>query len=274
MDSTTTAERIKDRVRKLMAYANDGAASAGEIENAMAHAAKLIDQHNLDVAELGTAETADVKMGRHFGRTGSSKIYLWEGHLATAVEGLYGSVKVYASTTPVVSRVDGVVQLNKDGSRKFARTFAFYGPDDDATDAAALYEEWNRSIVTMALMRWGAAYKGEGGSYCEGFVQAIQDKVYAATRHRIETPAAKPAPLLPSDDTNSPTTALTIAAKNDITKAAAAAWLKEECGVDLTTGVRRSGATGSQSSRAEGYSHGQTANFAKRTSIKTRLLAN
>jgi hypothetical protein len=45
------------RIRKLMSYANDPAASPGEIENAMGHARRLMDQFHLDEAEVAAAQS-------------------------------------------------------------------------------------------------------------------------------------------------------------------------------------------------------------------------
>lgn len=57
-------EAVKSRVRKLMALANDGQASDGEISNAMRMAAALIDQHRLDAAALGFGRRAARRRGR------------------------------------------------------------------------------------------------------------------------------------------------------------------------------------------------------------------
>lgn len=51
------------RIRKLMSYAADPAASAGEIENAIGHARRLMDQFHLDEAAVTAADESASAIG-------------------------------------------------------------------------------------------------------------------------------------------------------------------------------------------------------------------
>ncbi len=51
-DMTTDNEKVLDKVRKLLALANNEAASEGERDNAMRMAHKLLTMHQLEMADV------------------------------------------------------------------------------------------------------------------------------------------------------------------------------------------------------------------------------
>lgn len=147
-------ETIKNRVRKLMAVAGDGVATDAEIDTAMRLAAKLLDAHHLDMADVGTVQDdQDLTMGRVAATTTASWLSTWESTLAWAIAELFGCVKHYLSaqeTCPI--RVNGVAQVDRKGQVKLGRRIYFYGPALEAKEAAELFEEWARSIASMGVI--------------------------------------------------------------------------------------------------------------------------
>src|SRR5262249_29487141 len=130
-------DRVKERIRKLMAYANDGAATEGEIENAMAHAAKLIDKYHIDRAELnvdGSASHESIEMGQAFSLTNGPRLSTWEGVLAIAICELFGCVKSYATDEVAPKRINGIVIADGNGNAKLGKRIYFYGPLEESQE--------------------------------------------------------------------------------------------------------------------------------------------
>lgn len=269
-------QQIKDRVRKLMAYANDGAASEGEIENAMRHAAKLIDAHHLDADEL----TADAKpaegpmqMGQAFGTCNYEVGMTWEGTLAMAITELFGCVKSYRTHETSAIRIDGIAQTDRNGKVRLGKKMAFYGPLQESQEAAELFTVWAQSIATMGVHRWGGCYKGDGAMYCLGFVESLYKKAVEVNcaRQRIE---ARPPLLLagPSGNTAPAEKSITLFQRFDLIKNEARNWLEKTQGIKLS---KRSGGSGyrsgTHSAYSEGRAHGAAASFGR--SEKRKMLS-
>lgn len=273
-------ERIKDQIRKLMAVANDGAASDGEITNYMNAAAKLIDKHHLKAEDFEKKDEApdadESKMELHLGKTGSPKFHRWNTILANAVEQLFGCVKHYLDGDSEPMRIDGVVQFYTGkyaGQRKEIKRFAFYGPAQEAAEAAELYTMWDRAIATMAVMRWGGAYRGSGEKYAEGFAAALLVKAMQINKAR-QLVEAKPLALLTHEvaagkDTalaiaESKTTSITLSERYEKLQERAAEWLENDQGIKLGKGAARQGAqSGDNTAFREGHEHGSKAEFTR-----------
>lgn len=265
---STDMDSIKARIKKLMAYANDGAASDGEIENALAHAARLIDAHHLDSAEFAAAEKRDEhEMGRSWGKTESPKFHRWEITLSSAIEQLFGCVKVYLDGAKEPYRVNGIAQFYTGkyaGQRKMCSKVCFYGPVIEAQEAAELYQEWCASVAAMGVIRWGGAYKSHGAAYCEGFTSALYEKA-AALNHARQLTQAKPLAQLPGVTT----TAITLADRYTALQERASDWLKDTVKLKLGTGSGHSGTGhGGSDARREGRAHGNAAAFGRKAKHK------
>lgn len=256
-------QKIIDRIKKLMAYANDGAASAGEIENALGHAAKLIDAHHLHDVNFSVEEKSrEEKMGRAWGKTQSSKFHRWETTLAAAVEELFGCIKHYLDGKQEPLIIDGAAQFYTGkfaGQRKMVSRIVFYGPDYEAQEAAELFTEWTKCIATMGIMRWGGAYRGDGEAYCQGFVNALYEKASQLNTNRRLT-AAKPLNMLP----NQASTAITLSERYTALQEKATEYLEKDLKIKLGSGSSRSGTrTGSSEAYGEGRAHGKAADFGR-----------
>lgn len=278
------SDRAKETVRKLLAVANDSAASEAEIENAMKHAARLIDQHQIDRAELeaktdGTAQ-AEQPMGRHAAQTTATNFSTWEKTLAQAVAKIFGNVACYSDNAKPVQRMpNGIAATDRNGTAKRVSQFQYYGPTEDAQEAAALFQEWSIAIATMAVRRWGGAYRGDGAAYAEGFTSALYRKAKELDDARRQiTVAAKAVPaaiggtVAPVYGALAVAGSTSLAARNEKTRTDARQWLKTSLGINLGTSYGSGGSrSGSSEARAEGRAHGQAASFGRRSAGRLAL---
>jgi hypothetical protein len=180
-------EKVKDTIRKLLNLAANEGAAEGEIANAMKFAAKLMQQHQLREEDLqGT--TVDALIDDLDKKECSSKDVIvtgrrqsiWEGSVALFVCKLVGGVKCYWSGMAVVRDANGIVQTTRRGDLRERSQIRFYGITEDVLLAADLYYECLMVISSMAKLKWGGVQRGPGRSYCEGFAQALWEKLQTA----------------------------------------------------------------------------------------------
>lgn len=252
---------IRERVKKLMAYAGDGSASEGEIDTAMRLAAKLIDLHHLDPDDLeDDIPEAKAEFGKAEATTCNTKLSTWESTLSAAVKQLFGCVSCYISHNLRPIRRNGITQTDREGRVKRGRTMVFYGPADDAREAAELFKSWSLSIATMGVARWGGCFKGDGAMYCMGFAEALWRKASEINVERLGI-QARPARLLPN---GSKSTAITLADRYTKIVEQSKDWLQETHGVKLSGRGGGGGyRAGSEDAFNEGHQHGKAANFAR-----------
>jgi hypothetical protein len=141
-------------------------------------------------------------------------------------------------------RRNGIAETNGRGEPRMACGIAFYGCDEDAQCAAAMFEELRDAISTMAIIRWGGWARGDGAAYAEGFALGIQtanEKAKAALMHG-----------------DSQTTALMLVSeKNQLAiREKAKDWLTATTGMKLKTGKARRFSSGSSNARDEGRRDG------------------
>lgn len=68
-------QKIIDRIKKMFALANDDGAAAGEAENAMRMANKLMERHALSAIDLHTNEAMRIKFEPYFRNSWSKQVY-------------------------------------------------------------------------------------------------------------------------------------------------------------------------------------------------------
>jgi hypothetical protein len=230
-------ERVKTRVSCLLQVARDDAATEGEIENAIRAARNLMLAYHLEEADLeSTGDAQSSQMGRATSRTNFGKAALWEKDLAYFVVDLIGGVCWYYSRNNVETR-----RLVNGRLRQFGAV-VFYGIEEEAQLAKETYEELATTIFTMAMAKYGSAYRGDGGIYAEGFVQGLSRQLRNADRQAESS----------GRDLVARSTAIVLAKKNR-----AEHWLRYECNIHLTRGTRSYGASGSDHAWDDGESDGR-----------------
>lgn len=241
-------ERIKDRIRKLMNVAENDASTEGEIDNAMRFARQMMESHHLSEEDLAV-EPVDqwdaidkASCGRFHAMMGS-KIYLWETSLGWFVGRFVGGVKHY---------------LHTGCDRK--KAFVFYGVEGDARLAADLMSELRETIIAMARLRYGGCFKGKGGSYSEGFVSGLSERLKRQEKEEREK-------LTSSGDT---TGMILVERRADLVKrkvSRAETYLTEELGIRLSSGASRSGSRYNHEAFQAGQADGRRANVSARAKI-------
>jgi hypothetical protein len=187
LSTTDTTERIKDRVRKLLAVSVDDAATQGEIDNAIRFAKIIMAKHQLSEDEIPTDDPSAVKTVE-FARTYAQSVGVhltdWEMDLARFISAFVGTVSWYRNGGHATRKNSlGLAVFDKKGDPQRCRTVVFYGPQEDVELAQELQTDLSITIASMARARYGGPHRGSGREYAEGFVEGLRE---ANTRARKE----------------------------------------------------------------------------------------
>jgi hypothetical protein len=162
-----THERIIARIRKMLTLAQDGAATEGEIENAMRLARQLLDEHNLteqDVAPPPGASahaSAGIQQAPSRFRTGWGR---WREMLALAAGKLTDC---------------GVVFHTRPDKRQCA---IFVGTSLDTTIALEMFAYLETTAKTLARQHYGPGkWKPAHRQYALGFANTCFSRASRAT---------------------------------------------------------------------------------------------
>lgn len=242
--------KIKDKLRKLLNLSGDVSASEGEIDNAMSAATRIMAQHNLtrdDIDMKSDDPVANVRMGRHATTSIGGNLSTWESMLAHFVVRFIGYVSWYKTGTQMLKK-NGLAVLDEQGNQRKGCLVYFYGSDDSCDAAIEIYEELRDTISAMAQLLHGSWYRGDGALYAQGFCQGLKDA------HLRSVQALK--------DGDHETTALVLRdEKNQLAvQRKSTNWLKKEHGVRLSSGGRRSGASGDPNAYRQGRADGKNYN--------------
>ncbi len=258
-------EKIKDKVRKLLNLANDSGAFDGEIENAMRFARRLMLQHNITEEELGSPRdphevAAETEYAQADAFSLGSNISNWECLLMSAISKLVGTVGAYkTSETRTKITTYGTIIFDTNGKSQEGKRVVFYGPAEDARDASELFAEWVHVIATMARLKYGGCFRGDGRSYAEGFAQALLLSVQNIQKEEVKEIAAE-------------STGRALVLRNafgliEAKKARGAEWLRQELGIKLrkTSGH---GNRNNPSAFGAGMSDGKKSSFTRARNLK------
>jgi hypothetical protein len=234
-------DKIKNRIRKLLAVAGDSGATEGEINNAVRFAQQMMDAHHLTEADLATSPeeqwegVENARCDQAFSIVGG-RLHRWEGDLAMFVQKFVGGIKCYVTTSP--RPIGG----------KFKRAVGFAGLAEDAVMAKELYDEMRMTIIAMAKLSYKSVFMGDGGMYCEGFVAGLQMR-FTEERRKANLEAQ-----------SSSREMVLIDRRNDLIKRKLSRtnqFLASQ-GMRLRSGSRRSGANGSHSAYSQGVADGKS----------------
>jgi hypothetical protein len=164
MENERSKEWVLDRVRKLMAVANDGGATEGERDNAMRMAHKLLAKYNVSMAEAeakqpGDTEDRIIHRSQFFGRP-------WARVAAQAVAKLFFCEYIY---TPA--------------SRGKDVTHFFIGRETNAITAASMAK-----YIVESIMREGKKNQraeDAGNIYYRSFATAASVTIYKRVERMI-----------------------------------------------------------------------------------------
>lgn len=239
----TNLDTIKDRIRKLLNLSNDNAAMEGEVNNAIRFAKDLMDKHNLTEEDITktTEELTDFnrkEKKRSWVSSHGLKQAQWEGQLALFIA-KFCSVGVYSDYVRKIKRRHGIAELvNGEPVESFG--FQFYGLAEECDLAAELYDEFSITIISLATLKFGGAFRKHGRSYCDGFVVGLREA-------NIKAESAIKQIAQSQERISGESTALVLIEKRaEVAKAkvhVAQEWLKKEMKIKLH---KRQGSSGGQ----------------------------
>lgn len=243
----TEIEAIKNKLAKLINLSENGAATQGEIDNALNAAMQIMARHNLtrdDIDLTSSSPAKNVRMSRSKVFCLNANSSTWEGMLARFCAEFIGNVSYYKST--------GHYSISKDVK---STCYFFYGSEDEVEITVDLFNELQSSISIMAIARYDSFYSKKGGTYSEGFVSGLEESNHSQKL------------LLKSD---SQTNALIIKSNQTslIIINEAKDWLYLTHKIKLRQGQGTSGASGGSDARALGKRDGSNYSVGKRSTLK------
>lgn len=241
-------QKVKDKLVKLINLSENGAASQGEIDNALNMAAQIMAKHNLtreDIDFTSASPAGNVRMSRAYVSCLNANSSTWEGMLARFCVQFVGNISYY--------KTHGTYGLNK--SKKICVYF-FYGSLDEVEIATELFKELQNVISIMATVRYENFYSGKGGAYCEGFVSGLESNLHSE-KLKLKGDSITHALIIKSDHTSA---MIVSQAKN---------WLADTHKIKLRTGQGTRGANDSSgNARAQGKRDGSNYNVTKSNPIR------
>ena len=247
---TDQQDRIARKIRKMLAIAEDDAASTEEVQNAMNMAQRLMDDHHLSESDLAhepeddfrKVDKAEFGDGRAYV---GKRLYTWESTLASFVSKFVGCKAAIDNELRQVRNRQGFAVMEK-GRAVEGKSILFYGVAEDVAIAVELYDELRQLIASLAVLKWGSVYKNNGAAYAEGFVTGLDSQLKKA-KEQAKLGGGY---------------ALILTGRRDelieYKKRKATQWLSREQGIRVTKSSRRSGTrSGSDAARQEGHSDGQ-----------------
>jgi len=230
-------EQIKDTIKKMFNLAADNAAYDGEIANAINMARAMMEKYNISEEEIVNKKEEELKFTRSRYYTKVTTVSLWESRLAALIQKMVG-VCVYTENKVIPRNDIGMITSNGEKG-----CITWYGLPEDVNFAKEIYHETYQIIATMAICKWGGAFRGNGRSYCEGFVKSLGDKYYA------------------SKQTTSSSRALVVVTKK---QQLAKQWLEREHGI-RTIKLKRQEGTYYHDAYSDGRSDGQSFSFREKS---------
>lgn len=252
-------KHAKEMLRRLLATAENSTSTDQEVETAMSIARGIMQNHHLSEEDLVTEpqeqyeEIEKAPKGQAYASVGS-RVFYWEGLLGTFVKEFVGGIGAYISRNLQIMRTSaGIAIKDKKGKVRSGKRMYFYGLQEDAQLAAEMYEDMRELIISAGVLKWGGCYKGDGGSYCEGFVSGLLEKLKTdQKKKRIESKSNQTGMIL-------------VERRNDLIarkEKAAKNWLAES-GMKVRRGPSRSGASGSNEAYQEGKTDGKNTQLDK-----------
>jgi hypothetical protein len=248
-------DNVKKTIGDLLRLAGCDGATDGEVRNAMRFAQRMMEEHHLTEDDL-VDEPEDQEQAIRNAQTGTvstsvgGKHSEWEHDLARFVCTFVGGIKWYYSNYTSPDRdARGIAR-----SERHTKSVTFYGVHEDALIGGQLFDQMRLVIISLAKLKFGGCYRGEGRSYAEGFVSGMTLKL--SEDRQAQRQAAQKA------ITASNSTALVL-----IDRRASLVKLKREIAVqyaktELNLGSGRTGGGGRHHSTAygEGRTDGRRAN--------------
>lgn len=229
-------DKVKDKLKKLFAVAENDASADGEIANAMRAAAALMAAHQISREDItdnddGSVNVTFAKYSRYSRYT---VITMWELILCRFISEFVHGSGFYIERN--------VMRTNKYGmaTNKRATKITFYGASTDAEFCCDVFDEVVYVIEAAAQLRYGSALsRGEAAVYAEGFAEGLHQA------NKVEV-----AQLQKTSDS----TALMVVNRALAVKQAGRDWVQKEIGLKL---VKSKGVKSLAFKSKEAYAQGK-----------------
>lgn len=167
-------DKVLNRIKKMLALANDAAATEGERDNAMRMAYATMAKHNIDMATVESSgqqqtEKREEHYQEFFGRP-------WARQVAHAIARML-------FCEYVVSHVGG--------EKSKIYKHRFIGRTSNAVTAAELSRYLVNSIIKEARTRYGSGGSAEGRTFSVGATSAIRERVRKMIQEATQPPVEK-----------------------------------------------------------------------------------
>lgn len=159
-------DKILDKVKKMMALANDAGASEGERENALRMAHNLLAKHNLAMADLSEHEALEGRDNIHLDTYGMK----WCRQVAKYTGRLFFCEHFYS------------LKLNGTKIRHH-----FVGKQSNAVTASLMTEYLINSILKECRKNWKHNLAPESRAFAHGAADQLMNRVFAM----MKNPAGK-----------------------------------------------------------------------------------
>lgn len=152
------SDKILGRIKKMMALANNAAASEGERDNALRMSYKLLAAHNISMVDVQAH--GQVKQEGREKQVASFVVYPWARSIASHISELF-FCKYY---------------FQRPATGKTA-THTFVGKTSNATTASIVADYVVRSVLKEAARRYGSAISPEARNFAVGVTRRIGERV-------------------------------------------------------------------------------------------------
>lgn len=221
---TEQIEKVLAKVRKMVALANNDAASAGERDNALRMSHALLAKHNLDMSALSQAEADDGRCDVAI----KSRSRPWRRHVAHGLAEMLFCKYFFTR------------RGNYD-------THYFIGRKDNVAVAQYMLEYLMESVSKEARARYG----NDAGRR-SAFQKGATAEIWTRCNRLKEEAMAKDAPEA------APGTALVLASLYQTEADANAKYLADQMKVKLVSGKNRERSTGEYAAYSNGRDYGST----------------
>lgn len=233
MTQNVDADKILNRIKKMMALAGDAAATEGERDNALRMSYKLLAKHNLTMLDVDGH--GHIPQELRESAKANFVVYPWARNIANQVSKLFFCNYYFIPS----------------GSGKQA-THHFVGKTSNAETAAYLAEFVVRSVLREATSLYRSAIAPEARSFAVGVCSKLRERI-AAMQKNVESQEKTGTALVLLNFRESETRA------NEL-------WLSQQ-GVVLKTGVNRSKGVGDINAYNAGRTFGASVSLSPQTRI-------
>lgn len=230
-------EKILDRIKKMLALANDLGATEGERDTALRHAYATMAKHNIEMAHLDSHTAAKQEQRIDFSNVSFS--WAW----ARSINGIIG--EMFFCECFSWERINGT-QV----------TFHFIGKESNAMTAAVMADWVVKSILKEARKMYKQNTSPQTRSFATGAMMALSARVAEIKRSQQA-----------ASESSEPGTALVLASLYDTEKAANALMLPKDLREAKSRNTKVSG-----DAYARGHAFGNSINLSNQITEEARKL--